>query len=446
LNRIQRFRGRRDVKEALANISWLSGDKIIRMLGGVIAGTAVARYLGPNQFGILNYALAIFSLFNVISNLGLDYLIIREIALRPEQEREILGTGCALKAIASVCTTAAAIGCALILSPADHRVVWIVGIVSVAAISQAVDVADFYFQANIQARRSVVPRNVVFVVASAARIIAVLVRLPLIAFGWISGLEILFAEIGIIWVYFRTKVRVPRWIFVRYWAVEMLREGWPLMLAAVMYTVYMRTDQVMLGRMSTASAAGDYAAASRLSEIWYTIPAIICNSVMPRMLRERASSMENYRKLMQQLYNFLALLSVVIAGLTTLAGPTMIRLLYGTRFAAAGSVLTVQIWSSVFVFLGTAGAGQLIHEHLTKLELQRCLLGAACNVALNWMWIPRFGVLGSAYATVCTHAVTSYFSDILNSATRPMFRMKTRALFGGGLFHARSILAARSHV
>lgn len=427
------MRDRNGLREVLANIAWLSGDKFVRMLGGVVAGLAVARYLGPSGFGVLNYALAIFSLFNVISNLGLDYLIVREIALHPEQEAEVLGTGFWLKAAASILTTLAAIGCAAALSPSDKRVVWIVGIVSVAAITQAIDVVDFYFQANIQAGRSVLARNVVFLSASAARVLAVVFRLPLIAFGWIAGAEIILSELGIGLAYLRSKRSAPRWRFVPRSAADLLREGWPLMLAAVMYTVYTRTDQVMLARMSAPSAAGEYSAATRLSEIWYTIPAIICNSVMPRMLRERSASLENYTHSMQQLYNSLTLLSVAIAILTNVLGHTAVRLLYGARFQSAAAVLTVQIWSSIFVFIGTAGAGQLIHERLTHLELQRCVFGAVVNVLLNWLWIPRFGVLGSAYATLITHAVTSYLADAVNLSTRSMFRMKTRALLGAGL-------------
>lgn len=438
MNVLATLRQRKGLRESLANISWLSGDRIVRMLGGIIAGTAVARYLGPGQFGLLNYALAIYALFNVISNLGLDYLIVRELALEPEEEGEILGTGFLLKAAASVLTTTAAILCALILSPADRRITWIVAIVSVASISQALDVADFFFQAKIRSRLSVVPRNIVFLLASACRIVAVVLRRPLLDFAWIAGLEVLLAELGLALAYLRMRRVTPRWTAVRSRAIGLLQEGWPLMLAAVMYTVYMRTDQVMLGRMAGASASGEYAAATRLSEIWYTIPAIICNSVMPRILKDRESAPLIYRGRMQQLYNLLVLLSVGLALATTLVGPRVVTLLYGERFHAAGGLLTVQIWSSVFVFIGTAGAGQLVHERLTRLELQRCIFGAIVNVALNWWWIPRFGVLGSAYATLITHAVTSYFADAVNLSTRSMFHMKTRALLGGGLLRWRA--------
>src|SRR5579862_3680867 len=75
------LRQKTGLRESLSNIGWLSGDRIIRMFGALLVGTLVARYLGPNQFGLLNYGIALYGLFNIISNLGLDALIVRDISL-----------------------------------------------------------------------------------------------------------------------------------------------------------------------------------------------------------------------------------------------------------------------------------------------------------------------------------------------------------------------------
>ena len=433
-----RSRVGRGVREAVANIAWLGSDRVMRMLGGIVVSASVARYLGPDRFGQLNYALAIYSLFNVVSNLGLDYLVVREVTLWPDKEDEILGTAFWLKTVGSVVTTVAGITAAYYLSRAELVVPEIVAILSVASISQGLDVIDYFFQAKIRSKLSVIPRNVVFVAASIARLVAIANHVTLLAFGWIAAFEVVFSEIGLAIVYFRVCGQIRHWLFLPRRALSLLKEGWPLMIAAIMFTVYMRTDQVMLGRMAGSAAVGQYTAAARLSEIWYVVPALICNSVMPRILRDRISSPSRYLARMQQLYSLMVTLSIALGLCATFSSRWIIALIYGKQFHNAAGILTIHIWSAVFVFIGTAGAGHLLNEGLTILELQRATLGTIVNLLLNWAWIPRYGAVGSAYATLCTHAATAYVADLLSAPTRYIFWMKTRAFTGFGLIYSRS--------
>ena len=191
------MRQRRGILESLSNIGWMSGDRFIRMFGAVIVGTLVARYLGPDQFGLLNYGVAIYGLFNIISNLGLDSLVVRDVALDTDGEPRILGTAFVLKALASVVTTIAAIIASQILDPHNRVLIIIVALLSFASISQAFDVIDYFFQAHTRSRHTVVPRTIAFVAASLARLVAVFMHSSLLVFAWIAALEVLLGEIGL---------------------------------------------------------------------------------------------------------------------------------------------------------------------------------------------------------------------------------------------------------
>ena len=234
MNILERVRSRKGIAESLSNIGWLSGDRFIRMFGAVLVGTLVARYLGPTRFGFLNYGIAIYGLFNVISNLGLDSLIVRDIALDESGEPRVLGTAFVLKAAASVVTTIAAIIAARFLDPHDRDLIIIVALLSIASISQALDVIDFYFQAQVKSRHTVVPRTIAFVAASLARLAAVFLHAGLMVFAWIAALEILFAEIGLGISYFRFRQFIPRWNWHIDQAKSLLAESWPLLLSTLM--------------------------------------------------------------------------------------------------------------------------------------------------------------------------------------------------------------------
>jgi PST family polysaccharide transporter len=422
-----KVRQRKGILESLSNIGWLGSDRIVRMFGAVLIGTLVARYLGPNQFGLLNYGLAIFGLFNIISSLGLDSLIVRDVALDSNGEPRILGTAFVLKALASVVTTVAAIVAARILDPHNRVLIIIVALISSASISQALDVIDFFFQAHTRSRHTVVPRTGAFVAGSLARLVAVFMHASLLAFAWIAALEVLVAEFGLVVTYFRYRGIFPRWNWDLKQAKGLMAESWPLLVSSVMVMVYMRTDQILLGKFSSMSTVGNYTAAIRFSEIWYAIPVIVTTSVMPRILKTRDVNPQRYYARLQTFYETMIMVSVLVTIGTLILGPTMVHLLYGARYSSAASILSIHIWTGVFVSVGCVGGQQYVHEKITSSQLSRTVLGAIANVILNLLWIPRWGGIGSAMATLVSYSISAYFADALQSQTRHIFRMKSEA-------------------
>lgn len=424
---LERIRERTGVRAVLSNIGWLGGDRIIRMLGGVVVTTAVARYLGPSQFGLLNYGLAVYGLFNIVSNLGLDFLVVRDLALDESLEAEVLGTSFVLKALASVGTTIAAIVAAQLLEPGNRTLAIIVALLSLASISQACDVVDYFFQSRTQSRYTVMPRNVALVVASVARLAAVWMHLSLIWFAWIAGAEVLLAEVGLAISYVWVRRPPVRWTWKLDRAKALLKESWPLTIASLMSIVYMRSDQILLGKLGSTVMVGEYTAALRLSEIWYAIPTVICVSVMPRLLKAKAQNPGNYYARLQRLYESMVLLSVMVAVVTQFAGPFTVRLFFGAHFAKSAPILAVHIWTAVFVFTGLVSSQQFIQEGLIRSLMRRTILGAVLNVGLNLWWIPLWGGIGSAMATLVAQSFSAYFADGMETKTRHVFRMKTQA-------------------
>lgn len=443
---LHRFGLTKGIRETLSNIGWMGSDRLVRMGGGVIIGVAVARYLGPSNFGLLNFGLAIYAIFNVLSNLGLDQLVVRDVVLLPEAEDEILGTCFLLKVLASLATTAAAIAFTAIASPHDTTSVKIVALLSFAAISQGFDVVDYFLQAKTRSRFAVVPKSVVFVAASIARLAAVFAKLSVLAFAWIAALEILFTELslGVAHVLYHKRIRT--WNFNRIRAASFVRESWPLMFSSLLIMVYMRTDQILLGILASPATVGQYSAAVKISEIWYSIPAIVCASVMPRLLKHREGNPALYASRLQRLYDTMAACSLMLAIFISLIGRYLILLIYGAKYIQASGILAVHIWSGVFVVLGVIGGQQMIYENLTKVLLQRTAVGAVANIGLNYLLIPRFGGVGSAIATLVAYGLAGYAMDFFSSQTRHIFWMKTRAclqlwLFDNSLWRREEVKA-----
>ena len=418
--------------ETVRNIGWLSSGRLLRMGGSMVVGTMVVRYLGPTQYGTFSYAFAIYGLFNIVSNLGLDMLVVSEIALTTDvaSEEEVLGTALWLKVAASLLTTLAAIAYAWIAHPGDTAVLVIVAMLSVASVSQGLDVVDFFFQAKTRSRLTVLPQTLVFLLSNIARVAAVVCKAGLLTFGLIASLEILGTEIALLVVYSFQHRNLLQWRFRKEKGIAMLKASWPLLIASLLVIVYMRTDQIVLGNLASKAVVGQYASASRLSEIWYAIPTLVCSSVMPRLLRRKEAAPEVYYQRLQRLYDLMVLISVALALAVTFLGKYVVLLLFGAAYLPAVDILRVHIWTGPFVFIGVTSGMQLVHEGLTKISLQRSIVGAVGNLALNCLLVPRFGGVGSAVATLITQATVSYLLDGFNRSTRPMFWMKTRSIFG----------------
>ncbi len=425
------------------NIGWVTAARVIRMGGSLVVGTMVVRYLGPSQYGTFSYAFAIYGLFNVVSSLGLDYLVVNDLAQAPHlaAEEQVLGTALLLKVAASILTTIAAVLFAWITHPAQQTVILLVAMLSAASIFQGFDVIDYYFQAKIRSRLVVIPQLIVFVLSNVARLIAVLTKCPLLVFGAIAAIEILATELGFVAAYSIAQRNLARWTFHRGKALSLLRASWPLLIASLLIIVYMRTDQILLGNLSTRAVVGQYSAASKLSEIWYAIPALICSSVMPKLLVGKQANPAHYYQRLQRLYEIMIALSVAIALAVTLLGKQIVLLFFGALYLPAVSILAVHIWTGPFVFIGVVSGMQLVQENLTQVSLQRSIVGALCNVGLNYLFIPRFGGVGSAVATLITQMISSYALDGLDKRTRHIFWMKTRALTGASLFTRSSVAA-----
>lgn len=157
-----RLEGRTALQKILANTGWLFVDKILRMGVGLLVGVWVARYLGPEQFGLYNYALSFVALFSAFATLGLDGIVVRDIVRDPSYKNEILGTAFILKLLGGISTLILAVGAVSLLRPHDNLTRWLVGIIAAGTIFQAFDVIDFWFQSQVQSKYTVYAKNVAF--------------------------------------------------------------------------------------------------------------------------------------------------------------------------------------------------------------------------------------------------------------------------------------------
>jgi O-antigen/teichoic acid export membrane protein len=156
---------------------------------------------------------------------------------------------------------------------------------------------------------------------------------------------------------------------------------------------------------------------------------LITVSLFPAIISANKISKALYLQRLQYLYTLMVWMAISIALPMTFLSEWLVVLLYGENFRAAGKVLSIHIWSGVFVFLGVAFSKYLMAENLSKKSLQRTVAGVLVNVLLNYILIPIYGITGAAVATLVGQVVANYLYDFFDKTQHEHLRIKNFSFF-----------------
>lgn len=426
-----------NLKKILSNISWLLIERALRMIIGFFVLAWMARYLGTAQFGLLNYGLAFVDLFSNLAHLGLDQIVIRDLVHEPERKNEILGTACVLRLIAGLFNFILSSIVIFGLRPEDSLSQTLVLILALRLMFQQFDVIDQLFQSQVQAKYGVWARNISLIIISVIRVILLETEASVIAFAWTFFLESLIGYIFLVVAYQKNMGKIIDWRSKLRRAKQMMRVSWPLILAGFAIMVYLRVDQVMLGQLANDQEVGIYSAAVRLSEVWAFMALAIVRSFSPAIIGAKKISQELYYQKIQKLANLLTLIVYGISIAMTFLSRPLVVFVFGPEYAAAGNVLAIHIWASMFGFLGFIKEIWIATEELTKFAFVASASGAVLNIILNWWLIPVYGAVGAAIATVISYGFADYIMCFLYPPAHPMARVMTKAMTLNGLLKNR---------
>ena len=433
LKKIVQLKHHSGFRKYFANTSWLLGERALRIAVSLFVGIYVARYLGPERFGLLSYALSFVGIFVALATLGLDEVVVRELIKTPEQREKILGTSFLLKLVGTLLMWAAIL-VAIPLTENDLQTNILIIIIAFGTVFQAFNVIDLNFQAKVKSKYVVHAQFVQLIISSIVKIILVVNEAPLIWFASVYSLDVIVLAMGLVFAYLYNGDNIFSWKWSFETSKYLLHDSWPLILAGVVISVYMKIDQVMIKEMLGAKEVGLYAAAVKLSEAWYFIPMAIASSLFPAIINAKVYQKEVYYQRLQKLYDLMVWIAIAIALPTTFLSTLVVEFLYGKEYLGSSSVLIIHIWTAVFVFLGVASSKYLLAENFIKKSFYRAFIGALLNIIMNYYLIGIIGIQGAAISTLVSHFFAAYFYDILDKDLRIMFIMKTKSLFFYSLY------------
>lgn len=436
-SKIQNLQQHSGFMKYFRNTSWLFGEKILQMVVGLFVGIWVARYLGPEQFGLFSYALAFISMFGFFVTLGMDGGYIVKELKSDKNSKEVLATSLFLKFIGSILAIAF-ISIIVRFIEDDNLTITLVTLASFTYIFKVFSVFDLYFQSKVLSKYVVYSNLTALIVVSIIKVYLIINNFPLEAFIYASLVEVAVASFLYILFYLKNSEVLGVFKVDFKYAKNILKNTWPIMISAFLISVYMQIDIVMIKNMLGDSEAGNYAAATKISALFYFIPMAISSSVYPAILNAKKISEELYYKRFEQLFTLSVLIMLPTSIFITLFADDIIFILYTDSYSLASSVLMIHIWAAVFIFFNNIQWKWYVTENLQHLALVRITFATLINVALNLYIIPIYGINGAAISTLVSFIFAGYLGNLLlGENTMRIFIAQTKALL---LFPAISMI------
>lgn len=429
-------------KEAIMqNLFWSVLGKVVNLLSGLLVGIIVARYLGPEQYGLMDYVISYVFLFQTFAAFGLDAIEIREEARGAEPYQKIIGTAFGLKVFFGFLFIIVVIATSWYMD-ADCYTTFLIAIYSLVIVLNSFSVIRNYFTAIVQNEYVVKAEIVRTLIGIAIKVVLLLFSASLTWFLLAYMFDFVLVSSGYGMAYHAKVGRMREWRFDFKYAKFLLWESFPLLLTNTAVIVYQRIDHVMIGQMIDKESVGYYSVASRFVEVLIYIPMMLAQTITPVLVRIREHGEHEYILKGQQFMNISLWSSFAAAALTSLLAYWIVRFTFGTAYLPAVAILQVMAFKAASVALSNTAGAMLITEGLQRYAIFRDALGCIVCVCLNYYFLPRYGILAAAWISIVSNLAAGYIADALVPSYRHIFVRQTKALLYGwkDIFSLRSLL------
>lgn len=407
------------------NASWIIVGRVYHMVLAFAVGLLTARYLGPSNYGLINYATTYTTIFASFCTLGINSVIIKNFVDHPGEEGETIGSAIVLRTISSVLSVIMMVCITFIADKGEtttHIVVFLCGI---GVIFQVADTLNYWFQSKLQSKYSSLATVISYTAVSAYKVWLLVTGKSVEWFAISTSIDYLVVAIVLLLIY--SKKSGPQFKCSLHKAKELFSSSYHFILSGLMVSIYGSTDKFMLKQMLDEAEVGYYSTAVSVCNTWVFLLYAIIDSLVPVILQS-FDNKKLFERRNKQLYAIVFYVSVIVsAGFTLLASP-IIRILFGSAYAPAATPLRIVTWYTAFSFLGVARDVWIVSYNKQK-HLKFLYMGAAfTNVALNAILIPLWGPSGAALASLLTQISTILVFPALIKDLRPNVQLMLDAI------------------
>lgn len=387
------------------NAGWIIGGKIIQMAINLVVGLITARYLGPSNYGLINYAGAYTAFFSSICTLGINSVIVKEFVDNPSKEGMIIGSTLVLRAVSSLFSALTIIGISFVADAGEPITQAVVALSAVGVIFQIFETFNYWFQSKLQSKVTAVATLIAYIITSVYKVFLLITKRPVTYFAFATSLDYICLALLLYLSY--KKNSGGKIVFSKNYGIALLKKSYHYILPGLMVAIYGQTDKIMLKHMIGNEEIGYYSTAVSLCNMWCFILNAIIDSLYPPIMEAFKRNKEEFEKKNKLLYAIVFYVSAGVSVLFTLFGGVAIKILYGEAYMLSVAPLRIITWYTAFSYLGVARNAWIVCMDRQKYLKYIYLSAAITNVILNCIFIPLWGASGAALASLIAQVITT---------------------------------------
>ncbi len=403
------------------NLSWITFDKLFRGSLNILLSIILARYLGPKEFGILNYLLALLFLFNVFTSFGINPVLVNQLIRNKIGDHILIMNAYYFRLILSLINYIIFLFIIYLFNKNDLYFTYSL-ILGLALIFKSSEIIFSFFEAKLLLKYIVISQLIGLLSSFLIIIYVILNNLGnnYLYFALVFDFIIVFLFINFFYFIKEGKLFI-KIDFLK--TKKLLIKSFPILITSLSIYLYMRIDQIMINRILDEYNLGIYSVSVRYIEIFHFIPKIIMISYLPIILKSKKYNLD-----LKNLNSFLFKVSLIVVLFILITSKFLIPYIFGQYYDESVFTTLVLSFSLIFVFFGVANEHWYIDKSYQKYYALYVFLGALVNIFLNLILIPKFGISGAAYSTLLTYFLIIFLFDLINKRTRKLFKIKFKSL------------------
>lgn len=418
------------------NSFWIIGEQIFQMLLSLVVGMLSARYLGPKNYGTLNYTASFVSFFINIVSLCMEGVVIKKMVDHPNEEGIYLGSCIFFRMVSASLSIVSIMIIVYILDPDDSLKFKLALLQSFQLFFKSFNILDAWFQRYLKSKYTSIGKMVASITVSGYKMFLLITGKSIIWFAFSNTISDLI--IAIILFYFYKKGRGQKLVIKINIGKDVLSESYHFILSDIMSALYMNMDKVMIGQMMGDLYVGYYIAATTISGLWAFVPVAMINSFRPTIIELKKSDEQIYRIRLTQLYSLVIWTSIFFAYVSFLFSRLIIKIMYGVAYLEAVGALKITVWGQMLAVISMTRTIWIICEDKNKYVKYYVAIGAIVNLVLNFLLIPSVGIEGASIATLITNIIVLIVAPLLFKETRSQAKYLINGFFLTWLFRKRT--------
>jgi O-antigen/teichoic acid export membrane protein len=376
-------------------------EKIFRAVLSVTSLVIVGRYLGPESYGLLNYLIAVVTYFQLVGVFGLDHVLVGMLVKEQENRDIIFWQSLKFKTIMSLLSYIFYLG----YLGFHGELTWYSSFFGLAILGALLDNSRIYLES--QNKHDVISKVEMLyqLITSIIKIILCYLKIPVTIIFLVFLFDFIIPKFMLLLRLKSSNLNYQLLSIALKWKdlVRFFKSGIYHFFSMIFVLLYMKIDQVMVGNILGMKQLGNYAAAVRLSDAWYFIPVTIASVFYPASLLE---AREKNNRNLQLIFDLTLWISLLVVGFAFIINDRLYEFMFGDGFYIEKAVLNLLFVSGILISITVSTNAWLNMKGASKVLFVRTLVGAVVNISLNYYLIPRFGLIGCAWATLIAYTIT----------------------------------------